>query len=137
MTITRTTKGRDSNLAATNIPLGTTITVTEIPQFGATTSATSTTLAGTLANSTATANLTLPIGTGTAVVLMAQATFNLQLAGLDLPTFNGEKFVQVKVGATMGGSSTLTYISESGREVPANEVGPLVYAKLEGSGVRR
>ncbi len=36
----------------------------------------------------------------------------------------------------MGAESTLTYVTESGREIPASQVGPLFYTKLEGSGVK-
>lgn len=67
---------------------------------------------------------------------MAQTSFTLQLAGLDLPTVDGEKLASVKVGATLGGESTLTYITESGREIPASQVGALFYTKLDGSGVK-
>ena len=122
-------------LAASNVPLGTTVNVTVFARFGAKTTVTSTPLAGTVADSMATAEVTLPVGTGTSVVLMAQATFTVQQASL-LPTIDGEKIAKVQVAATLGGGSTLTYITQTGKEIPASQLPPLLYTQLAGSGIQ-
>lgn len=123
-------------LAASNIPLGTTVDVMVVPQFGAPTTVTSTPLGGALADSTATADVTLPIGGGTPVVLMAQLSFSTQTAELFVPPINGERVAAVRVNAALAGGSTLTYITESGREVSLADGGPLVQRRLENSGVK-
>jgi hypothetical protein len=124
------------NLTATNIPLGTPITLTVTPQYGDVSTATSTPLSGTTANSTATVNINLQVGSGTPVVLMAQASFAIQTAALDIPGYEGVKIARVNVKTTMTGESAITYVTDTGREILAKEVGPLLYAAVEGSGVK-
>ncbi|MBI3722021.1 MAG: hypothetical protein HY248_05660 [Fimbriimonas ginsengisoli] len=106
-------------LAASNIPLGTTVTVTAKPLDGAASSATSTPLAGTLAASTATASLT--IATNQPSVISASATFTLAaLPDAGLLFAQGEQVERIRVAAVLGGPPTITYITRSGREVPAD-----------------
>ena len=106
-------------LSASNIPLGTTVTVTVKPLDGAASSATSTGLAGTLAASTATASLT--IATNQPSVLSASATFTLAALPDAGPLFaQGEQVERIRVAAVLGGPPTITYITRSGREVPAD-----------------
>jgi hypothetical protein len=106
-------------LAAANIPLGTTVTVTAKPQNGAASSAVSSGLAGTLAASTATASLTIP--TNQPSVLSASATFTLAaLPGAGPLYADGEEVEQVRVAAILGGPSQVTYLTASGRELPAS-----------------
>jgi hypothetical protein len=106
-------------LAASNIPLGTTVTVTVKPLDGAASSATSTGLAGTLAASTATASLTIP--TSQPSVISASATFTLaSLPGAGPLFAQGEQVERIRVAAVLGGLPTTTYITRSGREVPAD-----------------
>jgi hypothetical protein len=62
-------------LEASQIPLGTTITVTATPLSGTPVSAESTPLAGTLASATATATLAIP--TSQPCVISATASFTL------------------------------------------------------------
>jgi hypothetical protein len=108
-------------LTASNIPLGTSILVTATPQSGSKTSAISTGLAGTVASSTATASLSLAL-TQTSV-LTATATFPLVASAGSGPIYaEGEEVKWVRVASTLGGSSTLTYITASGREVPAEQI---------------
>jgi hypothetical protein len=109
------------DLAASNIPLGTTVTVTVKPQNGAASSATSTALAGTLAASTATASVTIP--TNQPSVISASATFTLAALPGAGPVFaEGEEVEQVRVAAVLGGPSQVTYLTASGRELPAESL---------------
>ena len=103
-------------LTASNIPLGTTVTVTSTPLVGAPTTATSTALSGTVASSTATASLT--VGFGTPVVISASATFTLLADAGGGPLYaDGEEVTHVRVAAALGGPSSLTYVTRSGREI--------------------
>jgi hypothetical protein len=103
-------------LAAANIPLGTTVTVTAKPQNGAASSAVSSALAGTLAASTATASLTIP--TNQPSVLSASATFTLAALPNAGPLFaQGEQVERIRVAAVLGGPSRVVYITRSGREI--------------------
>ncbi len=105
-------------LAAVNIPLGTTVTVTVKPLDGAASSATSTALTGTLAASAATASLTIP--TNQPSVISASTTFTLAALPGAGPVFaEGEEVEQVRVAAILGGPSQVTYITKSGREIDA------------------
>ncbi len=103
-------------LAAVNIPLGTTVTVTVKPLDGAASSATSTPLSGALAASTASASLTIP--TNQPNVISASATFTLAAIPGTGPLFaQGEAIEQVRVAAVLGGPSQVVYITRSGREI--------------------
>jgi len=103
-------------LAAANIPLGTTVTVTVKPLDGAASSATSTALTGTLAASTATASLTIP--TNQPSVISASATFTLAALPNAGPLFaQGEQVERIRVAAVLGGPSRVVYITRSGREI--------------------
>jgi hypothetical protein len=46
-------------------------------------------------------------------------TFQLAAAGIGPIYAEGERVDKIKVAANLGGKSTVTYITESGREVPA------------------
>jgi len=109
------------NLAATNIPIGTTIKVYVVPASGATRSvANSSALAGASdAATTATATITLSPGNN---VLLASATYSVtELIALNLPTFDdGVRVAKIRVDSTMGGESKITYITASGKEYPAD-----------------
>jgi len=100
------------NLAASYIPVGTSVTVSVMPQYGSPSSA-NTSLSGTAQSSTASASVTL--STSYSNVIMAQATFTL-LASL---YWDGEKIEKVRVAATMGKESETVYITESGKEIKA------------------
>jgi len=109
-------------LAASNIPLGTTIAVTVKPLNGAAASATSTPLSGTLAASTATASLTIP--TNQPSVISASATFTLAALLADRPIFvEGEQVELVRVAAVLGGGSLVVLVTGSGREVSVAPLG--------------
>lgn len=107
------------NISAANVPVGTTVTVMVIPVSGASSTVTSSALSGTNASSTTTASITLP--SGAATIIQASATFTVQTASNQMPMYaDGEKVVKIKVAAVMGGKSTVTYITESGKEVLAD-----------------
>lgn len=103
-------------LSASNIPLNTTITVSIIPQFGSATNSVSSPLSGTLAASTAAASVTL--ANTYPYVITATATFTVQIAMY----FDGEKIDKVRVASTMGKGSEVTYITETGKEIPAEKL---------------
>jgi hypothetical protein len=104
-------------LAASNIPPGTTVTVTVAGQTGGPSSAIAT-LAGTLTASTASATVTVP--TSQPSIISASATFTLTaaLAGGAL-LVEGEEVERARVETTYGGASQLVYVTRSGREVLA------------------
>jgi hypothetical protein len=100
----------------TNIPAGQTVTVKATPSSGTATSTTST-LAGTGPSTSATVSLNLATGYPSLIT----ATVTYQLASLNLPEFylNGEKIASVRVASTLGAASTVTYLTEDGKEIPA------------------
>lgn len=106
-------------LAATNIPVGTTVTVYSVPAAGgARTSSLSSALAGASdAATTATATVALKDGNN---VLLATATYTISLiVGMNMPTFNGEYVAKIRVETELGGKSKTIYITASGKEYPA------------------
>ncbi|HDO22735.1 MAG TPA: hypothetical protein ENG86_07785 [Nitrospirae bacterium] len=102
-------------LSAANIPVGTTVTVSVVPQYGAAADTTAA-LSGSDASSTASANVNL--STQYSNVIMAQTTFTL-LASIQ---YENEKIKKVRVATRLGGASETIYITESGREIPAAEL---------------
>jgi hypothetical protein len=112
-------------LTASNIPVGTVFTVRLIPQAGAASTVNTGPSTGTFSSSTATASVTFP--SGQVSVLNASASFTLpaQVAGL-YPLIDGEPVERVMVAAGYGEPSTVTLITRSGKEVPAEQVFPQV-----------
>ena len=110
-----TTNPVSVGLSASNIPVGTTVTVSVMPQQGSASNVT-TTLSGTDASSTATASVNL--STSLASVILAQATFTLQTAMY----WDDEKIEKVRVAATMGRGSEVVYITETGKEIKVSEI---------------
>ncbi len=101
---------------ASNIPSGSTVTVTIVPEFGQPSSATAL-LSGTDSLSTATVQSTF--STRTINIVMAAATFTLT-ASNSMPLYaEGERVVKMKVASVLGGKSSIIYITESGKEVQA------------------
>lgn len=107
------------NISAVNVPVGTTVSITVVPKSGESSTFTSTPLSGTDAGSTATVDINLP--TGVTASIQASATFTVQqTASNPTPIYaEGEKVLQIKVASAIGGKSSVLYITESGREVPA------------------
>jgi len=111
-----TTNPVEVGISASNIPVGTVITVSVVPQSGVASSSASTALSGTQQSSTATAGVTL--SSTQTCVLMAETTFNIQTA----MHYNGERIVKASVAASMGGRSKVTYITASGKKVPEEQL---------------
>jgi hypothetical protein len=113
---TGTTSPITVSLSASNIPLGTTIQVTVTPQAGSATSTLSTGLAGTLASSTATASIGVFLNRPS--ILTATATYPLMADAGTGPIYaDGEEVTHIRVAAVMGGASSVTYLTRSGREI--------------------
>jgi hypothetical protein len=107
----------DILVESSNIPVGTTVSITIIPEFGATTGA-SAVLQGSDALSTAT--VPANFSSKTVNVIVASATFTLASSN-SVPVFaDGERVAKIKVDSVLGGKSSITYITESGREVRAS-----------------
>ena len=105
-------------LTATNVPIGTAVQLTATPQIGSKSTATCSLLDGSLASSTCTASLSISLTQTN--VLTASATFPLVASTGEGPVYaEGEEVKWVKLAAAFGGASTLTYVTASGREVPA------------------
>jgi hypothetical protein len=101
-------------LQGTNIPVGTVVQVTLIPAFGARTTVTSGPLTGTDPSSTASASITLPAGMN---VITATAVCDLTLAYAKPMFMDGERVNRVEVAAVFGGTSEVTYVTQSGRRI--------------------
>jgi hypothetical protein len=123
--VTLTAPGTSTvELAASGIPLGTTIQVTVKPEASTmpSTTYTSTPLSGALESSTATASVNFPALNS--YYLEARATYTPLGAGAgETMNINGEKIKQIRVETAQGAESKLTYILESGKEVPFEKAG--------------
>jgi hypothetical protein len=109
-------------LTASNIPLGTVIQVTATPQSGSKTTAVSSGLAGSVASSTATASINLSLTQTN--ILTATATFPLVASLGTGPIYaEGEEVKWVRIAASLGGASRVVFITASGKEVPAEQIG--------------
>jgi len=104
-------------ITGTNIPAGQTVTVKASPSVGTATSGTGT-LAGT--DTSSSVSVSLNIATAYPSIITASVTFQLaSLNGFGPVYAAGEKVKFVRVAANMGGKSSVTYITESGKEVLA------------------
>jgi len=101
-------------LEGSNIPLGTTIQIVLTPSRGASTTALSSGLAGSVAASTANASVNLPGGIS---VVSATTVIDLTIAGAKPLFMDGERVNRIEVAATFGGPSELTYVTQSGRRI--------------------
>jgi hypothetical protein len=102
------------DVAASNVPLGTTVNIRVAPASGSPSTAVTSGLAGTVASSTAQATVTLPPGAG---VVTASATFTVSggsFASNALPLIDGERPQQVEVVAQADGSSKIFLIARGG-----------------------
>ena len=103
-------------ISATNIPVGTQVTVRSTPENGTASTATSTGLTGT--NAASTTSVSITISTSYQSILMAQATYTLQASLY----WDDEKIEKVRVATTSGGGSEAVYITESGKEIKSSEL---------------
>lgn len=99
---------------ASDIPLDSVVQVVVTPVSGSRTTFQSTPLTGTINNSTASANVSLPSGMS---VITATITVNLQTAGLSPFFINGEKITKMEIAANLGGETETTYITQSGKRL--------------------
>jgi hypothetical protein len=105
-------------VAAANIPVGTTVTVKASSTIGSTINSASSSLSGTDASST-TAVVSLNLPGGSFPSLITVSTTYTAVASNGAPIYaEGERVDKIRVDTTMGGNSTLTYITASGREIP-------------------
>jgi hypothetical protein len=104
-------------VTGTNIPTAQTVTVKASPSVGSATSATGT-LSGT--DTSSSTSVSLNIATAYPSIITASVTFQLAALNGAGPIYAaGEKVEFVRVAANLGGRSSITYITESGKEVPA------------------
>jgi hypothetical protein len=109
-------------LIATNTPIGTTITLSLLPQFGSSTIVPGPiTTSGSFASSTASANVTFPSGEVSLLLATASFTITSTTAAL-FPLMDGEPVERVMVAANYGEPSTVTLITKSGKEVRADRL---------------
>jgi hypothetical protein len=103
-------------VTSAKIPVGQTVTVSALPSGGTGTSATGT-LSGT--DTAATADVALNISTAYPSLITATVTY--ELAAMNIKDFYiaGEKVERVRVATNLGGKSSVTYITATGREIPA------------------
>ncbi len=106
-------------LAGANIPANTTITLKASPAVGTATTATGT-LAGT--DTSSSASIQINISKAYPSILTASVTFQLASLGMGPIYAQGELIEKVRVEAAMGGGSTMTYITASGKEIPAKQL---------------
>jgi len=116
-------------LTATNIPVGTVYTVNLVPQTGNAVSVGSPPSTGTFATSTATTNVTFPVGEVSLLNVFSSFTLPTQTASL-FPLIDGEPVDRLMVAAVYGGPSTLSLITTSGREIRAADLSPSDQAQL-------
>lgn len=103
-------------VSGANIPTGQTVTVKASPSVGAATSA-SGALSGT--DTSSSASVSLNIATAYPSLITASVTFQVTALNGAGPIYAaGEKVEFVRVAANLGGESTVTYITASGKEVP-------------------
>lgn len=103
------------SIQASNIPLGTVVQVTQITDANTQATVNSTPLAGTIANSTATASVTLP-ASGLSI-LTATTTLNALVAFSRPIHIDGERIDKVQIAASFGGPAQVMYITASGKRI--------------------
>jgi hypothetical protein len=105
-------------VTASNVPIGTTVQLTAAPQSGNRTTASCALLDGSQASSSCTASISISLAQTN--ILTASAVFPLVASAGEGPIYaEGEEVKWVRVAGTLGGPSTVTYITATGKEVPA------------------
>lgn len=106
-------------VSAGNIPSGTSVSLKSIPATGSISTAT-----GTLVGTDASSSVSMPITISKSIqsVLTASVTFQLASLGIGPIYAEGEPVEKVRVEAAIGKNSTITYITASGKEIPANQL---------------
>lgn len=101
-------------VSGVNIPAGTTVTVKSTPAYGTMNTATST-LSGT--DTSSTTSVQINVSTAYPSLITASVTFQLTASNGGPIYAEGEKVEWVRVAANLGGESSITYITASGREI--------------------
>lgn len=102
-------------VSGTNIPVGTTVTVKASPAIGSAVSQ-SGALAGTSDSSTVSVQLTISLSYPSIITASVTLTVTASNGG---PIFaQGERVEKIRIDTAAGGGSTMTYITESGKEIP-------------------
>lgn len=104
-------------VTGSNIPIGTTVTLTARPAIGSPATSTAT-LAGTDVTSTS-ASSSLNISFAYPTIISASVTFQLTSANGGPIYAAGERVDKIRVTSNLRGESNVTYITESGMEIPA------------------
>ncbi len=107
-------------LTAANIPAGTVYKVRLIPQFSSASTTDSFPSAGTFASSTATANVTFPLGQISVLNAYASFTLPTQIASA-LPLIEGDPVERVLLASDQG-EGALVLVTRSGKEFPAKKI---------------
>jgi hypothetical protein len=102
------------SLAATKIPIGTTVSVRVTAAIGAAVTVTSTALTGTFDNSTATASVDIPPGQGQIAATVAFTLPPQSAMLMGLPNLDGTKPQHVEVVAGGEGASRVYLVAENG-----------------------
>ena len=98
--------------------MGTTVQLTATPQSGNRTTASCALLDGSQASSSCTASISISLTQTN--ILTASAVFPLVASAGEGPVYaEGEEVKWVRVASSLGGTSTVTYITVTGKEVPA------------------
>ena len=103
-------------VSGANIPVGQTVTVSALPAGG-----TAASMTGTLSGSetSSTVNVSLNISSAYPSLITATVTYELAAMNIKNVYIAGEKVERVRVAANLGGKSSVTYITASGKEIPA------------------
>jgi hypothetical protein len=98
--------------------MGTTVQLTATPQSGAKTTASCALLDGSQASSSCTASISISLTQMN--IFTARAVFPLVASVGEGPVYaEGEEVKWVRVASTLGSASTVTYLTATGKEVPA------------------
>jgi hypothetical protein len=102
-------------IEAANIPVGASVTVSAVPEYGAASTGT-----GLLSNVSGVLTTTIPITLSLTYqsILTAKVTYIVQTAMY----YEGEKIEKVSVASSLGSGSDITFITESGREVRSEKL---------------
>lgn len=106
-------------VTANNIPVGTTVTVRMLPSQGNSTASAAAALSGSEVLSTASVQLNLP--TAYPSLITVSATYQATASNGGPIYAGGERVDKIRVSANIGGESTVTYITESGKEIPLKQ----------------
>lgn len=103
-------------VTGTNVPVGTTVTLKATPEVGSVSTG-----SGALSGTDTSSDVSIPINIVTAYpsLITATVTFQLTAANGGPIYVNGERIDKVRVAANLGGASSVVYITESGKEIPA------------------